>query len=327
MTSTLPPDAIRPPPNMVVFGPDANCTLALCPVEMSVYGYQPSLVANILFIALYTLSMALHLYLGLRWKHWWFMGCMLVGGANAIAGYVGRVLLHYNPFSFAAFMLQIICVTSGPVYYCAAIYVTLSNTITALTPTTTPTLSRLPPTLFYYIFIPSDLLSLVFQAAGGALSTESAGSSTLGVNLALAGLSLQVFTIVLFCGFFGDFLVRYFRVRKGGYEVGGYEVGGYEGVGDGMGTRPEGRRLKLFFGFMVLAVVLILVRCAYRLVELKEGYGGELVGNEALFIGLEGVLVLVAVYCLMIAHPGFVFKRGRKDRSSAISQQELQEYK
>ena len=38
-------------------------------------------------------------------------------------------------------------------------------------------------------------------------------------------------------------------------------------------------------------------------------------------------LVLVAVYCLMIAHPGFVFKRGRKDRSSAISQQELQEYK
>jgi hypothetical protein len=37
-------------------------------------------------------------------------------------------------------------------------------------------------------------------------------------------------------------------------------------------------------------------------------------------------LVLVAVYCLMIAHPGFVFKKDRKDRSSAISQQELQEY-
>ncbi|KAH6623571.1 RTA1 like protein-domain-containing protein [Chaetomium tenue] len=321
MASTLPPGAIQPPPNMVVFGPDANCTLELCPVEMSVYGYQPSLVANIIFIALYTVSIALHLYLGLRWKHWWFMGCMLVGGANAIAGYVGRVLLHYNPFSFAAFMLQIICVTSGPVYYCAAIYVTLSMAITSLSPT--PTLSRLPPTLFYYIFIPSDLLSLVFQAAGGALSTESAGSSTLGVNLALAGLSLQVFTIVLFCGFFGDFLVRYFRFRKG-KGVGGYERG-YEGVG-GAGGMPDGKRLKLFFGFMVLAVVLILVRCAYRLVELKEGYGGELVSNEALFIGLEGVLVLVAVYCLMIAHPGFVFKRGARNRSSAISQQELQEY-
>ena len=107
MPSPLPPGAIRPPPNMVVFGPKANCTLELCPVEMSVYGYRPSLAANIVFIALYTLSMAIHLYLGLRWKHWWYMGCMLVGGANAIVGYVGRVMLHYNPFSFVAFMIQI----------------------------------------------------------------------------------------------------------------------------------------------------------------------------------------------------------------------------
>jgi hypothetical protein len=136
---------------VVVFGPDANCTLEICPVEISVYGYRPSLAANFVFIALYALSMTIHLYLGVRWKHWWYMGCMLVGGANAIVGYAGRVMLYYNPFSFVAFMIQIgelilpecftnqahnksmsltkpllVCVTSGPVYYCAAIYVTLS---------------------------------------------------------------------------------------------------------------------------------------------------------------------------------------------------------
>jgi hypothetical protein len=32
---------------------------------------------------------------------------MLAGAANAIIGYVGRVMLYYNPFNFAAFMLQI----------------------------------------------------------------------------------------------------------------------------------------------------------------------------------------------------------------------------
>jgi hypothetical protein len=38
-------------------------------------------------------------------------------------------------------------------------------------------------------------------------------------------------------------------------------------------------------------------------------------------------MVLVAVYCLMIGHPGLVFKQERqKDRASGISQQELQEY-
>jgi len=48
-------------------------------------------------------------------------------------------------------------------------------------------------------------------------------------------------------------------------------------------------RVKVFFGFMVAAVLLTLVRCAYRLVELREGYQGHLIHEEGLFIGLEGV--------------------------------------
>lgn len=92
---------------MVVFGPGANCTLDICPVQLSVYGYRPSLVANITFIALYALASLIHTYLGISWKQWWFMTCMLVGAVNAIIGYVGRVMMYYDPFKFAPFMLQI----------------------------------------------------------------------------------------------------------------------------------------------------------------------------------------------------------------------------
>lgn len=138
---------------MVVFGPRANCTLDICPVQYSVYGYRPSLAANVSFIALNALAALIHMYLGFRWKQWWFMGCMLVGAVNAIIGYVGRVMMYYNPFNFSAFMLQIselpswsafspfpscirkkliswihhpVCITTGPVYYCAAVYITLA---------------------------------------------------------------------------------------------------------------------------------------------------------------------------------------------------------
>lgn len=103
----LPPGAPRLPPNVVVFGPGANCTLDICPVQYSVYGYRPSLAANISFIALYTVAALIHVYLGIRWKQWWFMACMLVGAANAVIGYVGRDMMYYNSFNFAAFMLQI----------------------------------------------------------------------------------------------------------------------------------------------------------------------------------------------------------------------------
>lgn len=94
-------------PNVIAFGPDGNCTLALCPIEASVYRYRPSLPANIIFIALYAVAMLAHIILGVRWKAWWFMWCMIAGCVDEIIGYAGRVMMYYNPFNFNAFMIQI----------------------------------------------------------------------------------------------------------------------------------------------------------------------------------------------------------------------------
>ncbi|KAK3314104.1 parasitic phase-specific protein PSP-1 [Apodospora peruviana] len=293
------------PPYIIVFGPKANCTLDLCPVEYSVYGYRPSLAANVTFIALYSLAVVIHAYLGVRWKQWWFMGCVVVGGLNAIIGYIGRCLLYLNPFNFVAFMIQIICINSSPVYYCAAIYFTLSTTITHLS----PHLSRFRPNLFYYIFIPCDLFSLVLQGAGGALSVASSGTSQIGVNLALVGLSFQVFTICLFCGFFGDYLIRYYQLSpQQRHREARTKTHGIMGMG----------RMKLYFGFMGTAIILTVARCAYRLAEMHAGYTGDgssMIRDEGLFIGLEGVLILAAVYCLLVGHPGLVFGRGDEKES------------
>ncbi|OBR04789.1 Parasitic phase-specific protein PSP-1 [Colletotrichum higginsianum IMI 349063] len=296
MSTGLPPGVL---PNVKIFGPGANCTLDICPVEMSVYGYRPDLAANITFLALYLISAAIHVYLGFRWKTWFFMICMVFGAANAVLGYAGRIVMYYNPFNFAAFMVQIICITSGPVYYSAAIYVTLAAAIKYFS----PSLSRFQPNLFYWIFIPCDVVCLIFQAVGGALSTASAGSSQIGVDMALVGLSLQVVVMVAFCAFFADYLIRYFRAGS---------------------TERFGTRAKLFFGFMALAIVLILVRCSYRLVELRNGYRGELIRDEPIFIGLEGVMVISAVFCLMISHPGFVFKNNVKEDDSESTPQSFE---
>lgn len=95
------------PPDVILFGPDGNCTLEICPVEASLYGYRPSLAASITFIVLYSLAACIHIYLGFRWKKWFFMGCMVLGALNAIAGYTGRIILYNNPFDFSGFMLQI----------------------------------------------------------------------------------------------------------------------------------------------------------------------------------------------------------------------------
>lgn len=69
-------------------------------------------------------------------------------------------------------------------------------------------------------------------------------------------------------------------------------------------------------GFLSAAIVLILVRCVYRIDELSDGYNGPLIHNEPLFVGLEGVVIVVAVFCLAVAQPGPVFGWPANERGS-----------
>lgn len=136
------------------------------------------------------------------------------------------------------------------------------------------------------MFIPCDLVSLILQGAGGALSAMSSGISQTGVNIALAGLALQVVTLVTFCALYMEFLVRYYRsgmVKRQSESSIALEPA------CGQFLKSFGARLTIFYVFEILAIVLILVRCAFRLEELRFGYSGPLVKRQDLFVGLEGV--------------------------------------
>lgn len=88
-------------------GNDANCTAAACPIELSVYGYRPSIPASSVLIALYAICMAIQAVLGYRYKKWGFMAAMLLGCLDEILGYVGRILYWQNPWAQAGFIMQI----------------------------------------------------------------------------------------------------------------------------------------------------------------------------------------------------------------------------
>ncbi|KPM42699.1 hypothetical protein AK830_g3899 [Neonectria ditissima] len=258
------------------------CNLDNCPLEWSMYTYRPSLAANIVFAALFAVIGVVHTYLGFRWKSWGFMGGMIAGCAAEILGYVGRIMLYNNPFSYEGFMIQIVCLTFAPVFFTASIYVTLSKTIVFLD----IELSRVKPKLFYWFFIPFDLVCLILQAAGGALSSSTDGDD-IGIDISMAGLVLQVIVIVLFIICFVDYMWRYWR--------------------SGHAARFTWR-LQTFFAGLSAAIILILVRCTYRVAELREGYDGDLIKHEIPFIVLEGVMVILAAGALCFGHPGLLIK-------------------
>lgn len=108
-------------------GPSSNCTVSTCPVDLSVYGYRPSLAASGALIGLYAICMGVQIVLGLRYRTWWFMICMTLGCVDEILGYAGRILYWQDPWGHAGFIMQIVLITIGPVFFAGAIYVLLSQ--------------------------------------------------------------------------------------------------------------------------------------------------------------------------------------------------------
>jgi len=115
-------------PHPTVFG----CTAVTqqCTIENSIYGYYPDLGANIFFAAIFGICCVVQLVLGTRTRSWVFMGVLAVGAfaeglgksshhtscvSNLSIGYIGRAMLHYNPYSNIGFEIQICCLIMAPV--------------------------------------------------------------------------------------------------------------------------------------------------------------------------------------------------------------------
>lgn len=99
----------------------------------------------------------------------------------------------------------LICLTIGPAFLSAGIYLCLGRMVVACG----EHLSRLKPRTYTMIFVSSDLLALIFQAAGGAMaSIADAGdhdATWRGIYIMIVGLSFQVLSLVIFMVLAGYF--------------------------------------------------------------------------------------------------------------------------
>lgn len=84
----------------------SQCTLETC--CLAIQGqipYIPNLAANILYAALFGAILVGQLVFGLKYKTWSFLVWMALGLAGEVVGYIGRLMLHNNPFDFNAFLM------------------------------------------------------------------------------------------------------------------------------------------------------------------------------------------------------------------------------
>lgn len=122
-----------------------------------------------------------------------------------------------------------------------------------------------------------------------------------GDNIMIAGLAFQVLTLLVFIIVSLDFALNAHRRYK--------SLG--ESAFDQSPAAQKLRGSKLFRGFLValtLATICIFWRSVYRVAELSKGWNGPLMYRQDLFIGFEGVMVVVGCLALNAFHPSVCMK-------------------
>lgn len=206
------------------------CTLSTCDVkEWGYVRYQPNVAGNAFFLALIALLAIAQLALGIRYKTGLMAASMLLGLATEALGYIARILLHGDPFYRAYFLWYLICLTIGPVFIAAAIYLSLGRIVVVYG----EAISRIRPRTYTVFFLGCDFVSLVVQAVGGGIAASTPVTDQamvrsdpdlsmsrltmilhqidVGTNILIAGLSFQVASLFAFTVCSLEFL---WRVKK-----------------------------------------------------------------------------------------------------------------
>ncbi|KAF2484963.1 RTA1 like protein-domain-containing protein [Neohortaea acidophila] len=280
---------------------NGDCTQATCPVSDSIYGYRPNLAATLIFLILFAVSGIAYAVQGyLRPTTRFFTIVMVLGAISEVLGYVAKMLLWQNPFSNTGFKATIVLLTFAPAFYAAGIYYTLKH----ICLTFGASFSRLRPKWYTWIFISSDIFSILLQAVGGAVSSASPNLAVLsiGSDIMIAGLVTQVVTLVAFGILAADYALRVYRNRAH--------------LNPATAALRTSLRFRLFLAALWIAYLGILVRCCYRVAELAGGWTGSnrILKEEGLFIGLDSVPVGIAAVVLNVWHPGWCFPREEEQR-------------
>ncbi|KAJ5692836.1 RTA1-domain-containing protein [Penicillium macrosclerotiorum] len=249
------------------------------------YGYIPTKGAGIAFCILFGLSMVLHI-IQFCWKRAWWCSLFSIGCMVEVLGWAGRTWAADCPYNSTAFMIQISTLIIAPTFFTAGIYILLGRFIQIFGPES----SMLSPKLYLWIFCTCDVVSLIIQAAGGGMasseSNEVNGDTAPGTNTMVAGIVFQLVSLTIFVVCAADFLRRSLHLGH-------------------LRTLTTGK-LSYQLGAMVLSVVCIYIRSIYRTIELSQGWSGYLITHESYFIGLDGVMMVIAVVVFNIFHPGWL---------------------
>ncbi|CAM1505775.1 Fc.00g114120.m01.CDS01 [Cosmosporella sp. VM-42] len=261
----------------------AVCTPNYVDAQWSKYRYEPSKPAATIFTVLFAITTLLHGFQ--MWKSkTWYLTALICGGLCETIGYVGRILnASQDPgcWTLGPYVMQNLLILIAPALMAASIYMILGRIIMLTEGEHHALIKRRWLTK---IFVAGDVTSLLMQGSGGGLMASSDSLVTVGENVIIGGLFVQ---LAFFCCFVVVTALFHRRMLLAPTEK----------------SQEPQIRWKTYLITLYVTSLLILIRSVFRVVEYIEGNDGPLMKSEVYVFVFDGALMLGALAWMNWFHP------------------------
>ncbi|PIL31904.1 transporter [Ganoderma sinense ZZ0214-1] len=268
------------------------------------YGYMPTKWVCYIFSILFVLATAIHFGQAIRYRAWWLLPTVVLAGLGESTGWGGRLWSSSQPLAQSPYTIQVVCTIVAPTPLIGAIFITFGR----LSGYLGGQYSRLRARLYSRIFLSADIVALVVQSLGGGFASDSDNQSgRLGANIMLGGIVFQLFSLSVFCILVVEYLVRYFKdkpVRPLLLNSNSSEL-----LREQFTRPPLDPSAKLLIIGLFLESLVLFIRSIYRTIELADGFQGRIIKTQVYFNVLDGAMVVLAMYSLIVLHPARLLKK------------------
>ncbi|KAF3008474.1 hypothetical protein E8E13_004553 [Curvularia kusanoi] len=260
--------------------------------EHGIYQYAPSKAACVLAAGLFGLSALYHTFQLLRSRAWFYTS-FVIGAWMMTVGYVARFISAKDPAALGPYIMQSLFIILPPSLYAATIYMIYGRLVLFVNATEA---SIIRPTLVTKVFVCGDVVAFFMQAGGGGMMAQ-ASMTDMGQKIMLIGLFVQMAFLAFFLTLAIIFWLRMSKSPKQ------YAVQQY-------GKHSWDKLLKM----VVAAAVVVILRCAFRVVEFAQGHSGYLVSHEVFMYICDAAPMLIVQVMMHFVYAADVFGVWRNSR-------------
>ncbi|KAK6524707.1 hypothetical protein TWF281_011607 [Arthrobotrys megalospora] len=233
--------------------------------------YLPSIPAAAIFLALFAIVTAAHIWRMCKARAW-FCSAFAVGGIFQVIGYGIRIYCYWHTESIVFYALQTSFIILAPVLYAVSIYMVLRRLIRSING---DRFSIVPVRWLTWIFVTGDFIALNIQGNAVGL-TFKAKTQEIGQWVITAGLIVQVIIFGFFIYVCGVFHIKMNKDLRENPRSGPHL------------TVPWRAGLKMLYACSAL----IMIRSVFRVIEYVMGVDAYLLANEWPWYVFDALLML-----------------------------------